>query len=309
MSAHMIASAVLARVEMSSGAQFELVPHNGLKRPHEYEQWVREHAPGTVFNYAGPVEEWALPLDHPLGREPGVYAVEGRMRVQREGKIRQVDTQDFCLLGSPGYAHLARPRPSGPLWLGELPERVLFYSDDRVKMHRCAIKGQKENPTRQVVSVLRAPENGGLLYRVEENDEEYEIRLKSLDSTPSKEGITRQTWEMRGEDLYCMGRGPVFYLYHDLSKFLFKSTQEELRFWAREGVSEMVHGYVELSKVLGQFATGHIDVVCPARYAEKHYSTYRLHKRFAEHREHVRKLVEREYHRSKRFLPVFEAAL
>ncbi|MBI5003501.1 hypothetical protein HZC00_00190 [Candidatus Kaiserbacteria bacterium] len=92
-------------------------------------------------------------------------------------------------------------------------------------------------------------------------------------------------------------RGNVYHLYHDPKQMKFASDQEELEFWAREGISVQVSDEWEhsLSSCTEDFERGDVHLVCACtnEHGESLFRSYKLHDIFGMHKTRVHELTMR----------------
>jgi hypothetical protein len=104
---------------------------------------------------------------------------------------------------------------------------------------------------------------------------------------------------INADRLLLVERGNVYWLYHDYTKLNFASSEEELGFWAIDGISKVVHldqGWrFSLKRAREIVASGDGDIVIESRHATRETSGYevrRLHDIFKQHRDRVRVLAD-----------------
>ena len=253
---------------------------------------------GKLATFVSHKEQFIGPLDHD-GRLPGRYIDASRVNVRFDGEETVREESLGYLTVHTGDVVLATSLEEGDR-LGNLPYPILYYPGDRV-MYRERPEGVETGPV-QVMGVSFA-ENGKVLYRVREFG---------------------QTWLEHHQSLRLVSRGNVWALYHDPKWLEFDSDEEEMQFWAQDGVSrsaknpnrgpslhdqtKLVFG-VPLAEAWGLFQSGLADlIIVPEIEAGKVrrrierdekdveprcFQPLRLHDCFTEHRNRVHKLTDR----------------
>jgi hypothetical protein len=92
-----------------------------------------------------------------------------------------------------------------------------------------------------------------------------------------------------------LDRGNAYHLFHDPKLLKFQSDEEEIAFWAREGISVQVSDEWEhsLGSCAKDFELGHVDLVHTSTNdrGESRFSSYKLHDVFGMYRKRVHDLT------------------
>lgn len=251
------------------------------------------------------------------GRLPGMYLSPGSINVQFEGEEEVhegLNLVHFVLLDpttTVSYDEYERAQRVSDLHL-------LFYPGDAVHKSDDLLRGPR------VVQEVKFAQNGEPLYTLAETSEATEQRKAAKAAEREEERAKREanpdrlsmmlfsghdyplTETCDGASLVLIERGPTYFLYNDPSKLAFASTEEELSFWAEDGLSKTFYGKRpaifnwkwSLEKAREIVEQGKGDLILAStrsasRYADDtpKYTVRTLHSCFDQHRSRVRELT------------------
>jgi len=248
---------------------------------HLYSGCRLKHSKIGLVRFSQYLTMLAGPLD-PLGRKPGLYRDHTRVMVSDGNGEIEVLASNLLLVDT-------YPRPteaeipnnfSLEERLGDLPCLIKFWPGDIVR-----VPGSKREGFWVVNRVTFDDMSGRPIYEL---------------TDPRGQCIEWNPWQKICDDpSITVDRGNVYWLYHDSSKLSFKSDQEELTFWAREGISvpglgkDMSPGQT-MWPCAQSFDDGSADLITRNQKYPSSFHTYKLHEIFAmQNRERVRALTER----------------
>ncbi len=250
-------------------ANFELVPGDGLKcdcpgwDSHESKRF-HENYNGKSATFVGYATHVIGPLD-PRGRLPGLYADIHHIMVKFDGETdpKKVDVGFFSLNHPRSHKVLPAGFDFEAQRVGNLPFALLYYPGDTVRVVR--VEHPDYNPWLNKEGKVGGMTDKGS-YFVDFGD------VQNLHFNP--------------QGLEMVARGNVNYLYTDPSGMRFDLDEQEVKFWAHEGIMRALptgdSEYLKLATDL-LYATS----------SPKFYRALRLHDCFARHRDHVRSLNQR----------------
>lgn len=191
---------------------------------------------GTIVGFR---TEYVGPLDR-KGRPPGAYYRLGSINVRFEGDDVErsgLNLAHFVLL-SPTSTR-SEPPPAYQR-AGDLPRPILFYPGDIV------CKTDDVFSTPRTVTGVRVFEDGILEYTLAETAETRAQRDKTAAEYRSAGHIPfgssmSASEHCRGHDLTLLTAGNVRWLYTDPAQMHFDSPEEEVLFWAQDGLSAIVY--------------------------------------------------------------------
>lgn len=252
-------------------------------------------------------------LDH-QGRMPGRYIDPHMIKVRFEGEqeVHSLQAQHFIALDAtkvqPAFSAGKNQR------FGDLPHPVLFYPGDKVRLkQKPATAMDTEHSVDMVFLGKPFTRDEVPRYHVAETSEEGAERKRLFNEENAKREPGQQLfptsdlfphgWNMAGEDLELVERGNAWALYNDPSKLSFASDEEELRFWARDGVSKRIFGAerIGLASATLSFKKSSVDVILPSTLyppssdEPERYEGHKLFDCWSGHRERVRALTSRVY--------------
>ncbi|MEK7510932.1 MAG: hypothetical protein AAB582_01710 [Patescibacteria group bacterium] len=258
------------------------------------------------------------PLDS-KGRLPGMYLKSKSINVQFEGEEQVhygLNLHHFVLLDPTTTVTDAEYEAAQRA--GDLPRPVEFYPSDTVR------KGDDLLQVPRVVQEVQFNDKGGLLYVLAETQEAKDQRKAEKDARLAEEWeklkanpdrLPRmlfsghdfpQTETCKGSNLVLIERGPVYFLYNEPEKLSFASPEEELNFWAHDGLSRTFydsrHGVphwewsLEMAReILGR---GEGDLILSSRPSRSRsgemtprYTVRKLHPCFDQYRGRVREIA------------------
>jgi hypothetical protein len=182
---------------------------------HSMHEFFERYA-GKIGIVQGFPMEYVGPLDA-RGRMPGVYIVPGLINVKFES-----DEQVHTKLDINHFLFLDPIKPAKPTMdpcferIQELPNRVVLYPDDVVRIKK------NIKPTR--IDCVEIRDDGVPTYFIRASTRK---QVTSIGFTSTK-------------DVALIEKGNVRHLYEEPDKLAFSSVDEEIMFWARKGISELV---------------------------------------------------------------------
>lgn len=213
-------------------------------------------------------EEFVGPLDS-KGRLPGVYINPGCIHVQFEGEEtvhRNLNLNHFILLavgqtvGSEALPEYQKVR--------DLPEIIEFWPGDKV------FRSDDLLQTTHLVKKVLIGDAGEPSY--------------CLDEYYKASGLT------------LLSRGNVYHLYNDPTKLSFTSSEDELNFWAGDGISRQVYSNrlpyfewsLETAKEMVEKGGGDLVIASKSVVSGRDvaFKVLKLCPPFAQHRDRVREL-------------------
>ncbi len=212
------------------------------------------------------------PLD-PMGRRPGRYTDRENMIVRYSDGDLRVPVKDVRFVDTypkPPAAHIQNGVGEVER-LGDLPYPIELWPGDRIKDYG-------RNKEWFTVSAISFGDDGKPVYELWNDSGLVKLILHYKPSGG---------W---------LDRGNIYLLYNDPEHLTFGSDEEEIVFWAREGISVCGLGRgggQPMWPCMDFFDKGHIDLITRHPKNESFFCTYKLHSIFAEHRPRVRALTER----------------
>ena len=259
------------------------------------------------------------PLDR-KGRVPGLYLKNKSINVQFEGEEEVhygLNLHHFVLLDP--TTTVTDEEYDAAQRVGDLPRSVEFYPGDRVR------KSDDLLQTRRIVQEVKFNDKGELLYVLAETQEDTEQRSagKAAERAAEREkndadphrfpmmvGFSlhdfKRTEICTGSNLILLERGPIYFLYNEPEKLSFTSAEEELSFWAHDGLSKTFYGprraipkwEWSLETAREYVTQGMGELILVSRMSalrgndsKPWYTVRRLHACFHQYRERVRKLA------------------
>lgn len=251
------------------------------------------------------------------GRLPGVYLLPGGINVkfEEEEEVHEcLNLAHFVLLDSTTtvpHDEYERAQRVSDLHL-------LFYPGDTVYKGDDLLQGLR------VVQEVKFAQNGESLYVLAETSEATERRKAAKVAERQEEQAKRASDPARlpmmpfsghdypltetcdGASLVLVERGPAYFLYTDPSKLTFASPEEELSFWAEDGLSKTFYGSRQhipnwewsLEKAREIVEQGKGDLILASGRSPSlrgdgapKYTVRVLHSSFDQHRSRVRELT------------------
>jgi hypothetical protein len=244
------------------------------------------------------------------GRAPGRYVNKDCIQVRFDGEdeVQLLNSRHFVLTDS------VRAELHGEILsnerVGDLPMQIDFYPGDFVRFvcpHHTALPNAAYevkdvwlkdghfnlgNEARYYVVDTEASTLARAKVRREKNNALPEDQRMHILPTIFPDG-----WNTPRSDIELVSRGNVYWLYHDPSRLIFSSDEEEVRFWIRSGISAMNAAGVTLKDVCKLFEQELADVIEIPRHLLQsstiEFASYKLHKLFEVHRPRVRALTQR----------------
>lgn len=268
---------------------------------------------GTVVGFS---TEYVGPLDS-KGRLPGVYYRPGGISVQFDGEEKvfpNLNINHFVLVNQATTVDLDMPLTHQ--WAGDLPNPIEFYVGDIVHKVDDLLR-QERTVTRVTVN-----DNGIPVYTLAETEESRVLRMEALEqcNQERREKGDMILWprmssarseDCFGDELALVTAGNIHWLYVEPARMHFDSAEEEVYFWARDGLAERVFSGGDMSPfshIAGEFSLeearrmledGEGDLIVRLREFKNleiigrsgDYMARLLHPCFEQYREHVRSLA------------------
>jgi hypothetical protein len=221
---------------------------------------------GKAAVICGFAKEYVGPLDS-CGRMPGTYGDFEVVDVRFEGE-RKVHTMSVNhLLVLDACKTVAVEDFSRHAKISDLPRKIRFYTGDQVR--------KKDDPKKEtrLVQRVNVADDAKITYMLGESAAEKQRRERKREEArndrtkiPSVMLGIRQAERSDGKGLLLVSRGNVYNLYSAPEKLRFASDEEELLFWAQEGVSRQVsqgHGSMLTGSPLrGEFSLAEALEIC-----------------------------------------------
>jgi hypothetical protein len=234
------------------------------------------------------------------GDKPGVYYTGG-LKVQFDGDETVHD--DWRSLGHFVVIGPAEIIPAEiDNFVSDLPEDPAFYPFDVV-----AKQGDLLAEPRLVVSV-DYNRDGKLVCDLADTEDMKQARQRKEQTKRDQakaEGLWSPTFSFHSNEsvdaseLRLVERGNVYWLYHDYTKLDFDSSEEEIGFWALDGISKVVHvnerWRFPLKRAREIVASGVGDIIIKSITANRGDDTcevLRLHDLFDQYRGRIRALAD-----------------
>ncbi len=261
---------------------------------------------GSTAVVRGFDQEYVAPLDT-KGRWPGAYAESSIVNVCFEGEKEVFSSDVSHLIVLDACETIKAEDATMGERIGDLPYKLRFYPGDRVRK-----RGDKTGEVRFVENV-RIHDKGVIVYALSEStasrNRREKIRLES-GGVATSNIILPQAESSDGKGFVVASRGNVYDLYCAPEKLSFTSDEQELAFWAQDGVSRAITHGKNLMSIRYEWpleearrivAGGGGDFVIKSREYKNVVVTGRkgthqvreLHGCFAQYRERVRAVAAR----------------
>jgi len=264
---------------------------------------------GTIVGFS---TEYVGPLDS-KGRLPGTYYRPGGIDVQFDGEDEVhtgLNIDHFVLMSPTSTVDLDIPLTHQ--LAGDLPNPIRFYPGDVVCKTDDLLRAQR------IVERVSVNDDGKLVYTLAETVDDRTAREKEDEERNQKAredghmfaGLMpsfARTEHCSGEQLELITAGNIHWLYVDSSKMQFGSPEDEVHFWARDGLSKTVYGESGMvpvwefpfEKARQMLEAGNGDIIVRSHEFENvkivgksgDHQVRRLHACFGEHRDRVRTLA------------------
>ena len=258
------------------------------------------HTYGTIAGFS---TEYAGPLDS-KGRLPGTYYTSDGIDVRFDGEDTvhtDLNIKAFILISTTTTTSIDSPLTHQ--WVGELPNPIEFYPDDIVR------KADDLLQTERVIESVDINKDGSLVYTLAETKNDRVARKNDHEkilNRPRKSGDwLERILPRRARTEHCFGKQLVFVkagnvrrLYKEPTSMYFDSPSDELRFWARDGISSLYFGKgsvfqlgFSLNDARHILEAGECDIIVCTDKVSNHHQIYKLHNCFEQHRNRVRTLA------------------
>jgi hypothetical protein len=300
-------------------AALELRPGCRLRYDHPAPEDLFSKDPirnGRLATFAGYGHKLVGPLDF-KGRAIGRYIDLDKIDVRFDGEEQVRESLSLChfvvIDDDPSHVRPAKDADECQC-VGHLPHDLLFYPDDIVRFRAKPVARLSDEPRTVGEVFLTEPfTTGGIpRYNVAETDAEFEKRKEGLRKEKRPFLLSnpdRGSWSVLGESLELVLHGNVWALYRDPGALAFDSEEEELLFWARDGIARLVPGSGEpgsespgcsLEHAWKLFTSGEADVIVPEKAfalpdGAARYGVRRLHERWSSYRKWARDLTWKRY--------------